>query len=659
MNLKRTLFLLAAVLPLQLSAKVTLPAIFTDNMVLQQQSDVKIWGRAKPGKAVKVTTSWDGKTYATTAAASGGWEVRVSTPVAGGPYTVTVSDGKPVELKNVLIGEVWLCSGQSNMEMRVADRVLNYEQEMKEADAYGNIRLLHIDNTTSPVPLDEASVRHGGWQVCSGENIADFSATGYFFGKELYKNLGIPIGLIESCWGGTYAESWTSAEALSEMPYFRPRVEKVKQIPESREARNRMFHDDMDEWRLRMMQADKAFEDGRAVWAESSFDDSSWGEIAVPGFVQDQGLDGFSGFMWVRRDVEIPAGWAGKELTLTLAAIDDNDFTYFNGVEVGHTEGCMAFRSYKIPASLVKAGKATVAVRVMDTGGKGGIFGDANSIALAKSDSEKLPLAGQWKYKVSMGLGDAPDMPVNTATEPNYPTFLFNAMINPLVDYAIRGAIWYQGEANVARAAQYRDLLPLMIHDWRQHWGYAFPFYIVQLPNYMKAQEGPEESEWAELREAQKHALRLENTGLAVCINVGDGDDLHPKNKPAVGRRLSLVARALTYGEQIPYSGPVYEGYRIEGNTIRIDFSHTDKGLKTSDGGPVRGFYIAGPDHKFHAARAVIEGSTVVVSSDGVRFPVGVRYAWANNPVCNLCNGAGLPAGPFRTDDWTDGAKRY
>ena len=310
-------------------------------------------------------------------------------------------------------------------------------------------------------------------------------------------------------------------------------------------------------------------------------------------------------------------------------------------------------------AALVKAGKATVAVRVMDTGGKGGIFGDANSIALAKSDSEKLPLAGQWKYKVSMGLGDAPDMPVNTATEPNYPTFLFNAMINPLVDYAIRGAIWYQGEANVARAAQYRDLLPLMIHDWRQHWGYAFPFYIVQLPNYMKAQEGPEESEWAELREAQKHALRLENTGLAVCIDVGDGDDLHPKNKPAVGRRLSLVARALTYGEQIPYSGPVYEGYRIEGNTIRIDFSHTDKGLKTSDGGPVRGFYIAGPDHKFHAAKAVIEGNTVVVSSDGVRFPVGVRYAWANNPVCNLSNGAGLPAGPFRTDDWTDGAKRY
>ena len=659
MKLKRTLFLLlVAVLPLQLAAKITLPAIFTDNMVLQQQSDVKIWGKAKPGKTVKVTTSWNGKTYEVRAGESGHWRATVSTPAAGGPYTVTVSDGKPVELKNVLIGEVWLCSGQSNMEMRIADRVLNYEQAMQQAGRYKNIRLLHIDNTTSPAPLDEAAVRHGGWQECSGENIADFSAVGYFFGRELNENLDVPVGLIESCWGGTYAESWTSAGALAEIPWFRPRIEKVKQIPHSPEERTRMFYDDIDAWREQMMQAEQAFEQGRAVWAEASFDDSSWGEIAVPGFVQDQGLDGFSGFMWVRKTVDIPAAWAGKELTLTLSAIDDNDFTYFNGVEVGHTEGCLALRSYKIPASLVKAGKATVAVRVMDTGGKGGIFGDPEGIALCKSDTEKLPLAGAWKYKVSLGLGEAPDMPVNTATEPNYPTFLYNAMINPLVDYAIRGAIWYQGEANVARAAQYRDLLPLMIHDWRQQWGYAFPFYIVQLPNYMKAQEGPEESDWAELREAQKHTLRLENTGMAVTIDVGDGDDLHPKNKPEVGRRLALIARAQTYGERIPCSGPVYDSYGIEGNTIRIRFSHTDGGLKTSDGGAVRGFYIAGADHEFHAADAVVEGDTVVVSSKEVRFPVAVRYAWANNPVCNLYNGAGLPAGPFRTDDWARSAKK-
>ena len=631
-----------------LLADVKLPAIFTDNMVLQQRSDVKFWGEAAPGRTVRITTSWDGRSYETAADASGRWTTAVETPSAGGPYTVTISDGRPVELKNVLVGEVWICSGQSNME-----------RELKEADGYRNIRLLHIDNSTSPAPLADAKVRHGGWQVCSAENVADFSATGYFFGKELHRNLDVPVGLIETCWGGTLAEAWTSGGALADIPYFRKRIEKVKTLPESTEARNRIFVEDMEAWRGEMALVDPAFEKGKTGWVETSFDDAAWREIAAPGFVQDQGLDGFSGFLWMRKTVEIPASWAGKELKLDLAVIDDNDFTYFNGVEVGHTEGCMAFRSYTVPASLVKAGKATIAVRVMDTGGKGGIYGDPNSMALRRSDKEFIPLAGAWKYKLGLGLGEAPELPVNTATEPNYPTFLYNAMIHPLVGYGIRGAIWYQGEANVARAAQYRDLLPLMIRDWRRQWGYDFPFYIVQLANYMKAQEGPEESEWAELREAQAETLNLENTGLAVIIDIGEAEDIHPKNKPEVGRRLSLIARAQTYGERIPYSGPLFESYTLGDGEIRIRFSHTDGGLKTADGGPVEGFWIAGGDHRFHAAKAVIEGDEVVVSSDEVAFPVAVRYAWANNPVCNLYNGAGLPAGPFRTDDWTNDAKRY
>lgn len=652
----KTIFLLALIglAPCALQAKVTLPAVFTDNMVLQQRSDVKIWGKASPGRAVKVTTSWDGKTYETKAAATGDWKTTVTTPAAGGPYTVTISDGRPVSLKNVLIGEVWLCSGQSNMEMRIADRVTGYEQEMAQAARYKNIRLLHIDNRTSPEPMADAVVRHGGWQECSAENIADFTAVGWFFGKELNENLDVPIGLIESAWGGTYAESWTDAESLYEIPFFRAKLAKVKQLPQSAEARNEMFRNDMEEWRTEMTRADRGC---RENWGGTSFDDSAWKQIEAPGFVQDQGVNGFSGFLWMRKTVEIPAAWAGKPLTLGLAMVDDNDFTYFNGVEIGHTEGCMTDRQYTVPASLVKAGKAVVAVRVMDTGGKGGVWGDADRMALTGPDGSRIALAGTWRYKVSMGLGEAPDMPVNTATEPNYPTFLYNAMIAPIVDYAIRGAIWYQGEANVARAAQYRDLLPLMIDGWRRAWGYTFPFYIVQLPNYMKAQEGAEESEWAELRDAQKHALHLEKTGLAVVIDAGDGDDLHPKNKPEVGRRLALAARAQTYGEKIAYSGPVYESYVLENGKIRIGFSHTDGGLKSRDGGAVEGFYIAGPDHRFHVAQAVIDGSSVVVSSKEVRFPVAVRYAWANNPVCNLCNGAGLPAGPFRTDDWPTAVK--
>ena len=638
---------------MQMSAKVTLHPIFTDNMVLQQQSQVNIWGTASPDKTVSITTSWNNARYEVASAADGSWSAVISTPCAGGPYTVTVSDGKkPEVLENVLIGEVWICTGQSNMEMKVGDKVVGMEKEMAEAGNYKNIRLLHIENRTSPVPNEDVEIRYGGWQTCSGETIYDFSAAGYFFGKNLADSLDVPVGLIETCWGGTYAESWTSAEGLSQMPYFHERLEKVKTLPQSREAREQMFRDEMEQWRIDMTVADKGFKDGVAVWAGEGYDDSSWTDARVPDFLQDQGFGSTSGFFWLRKTVDIPADWAGKELRLELGVVDDNDFTYFNGVELGHTEGCLSWRTYTVPAELVKGGKAVVAVRVMDTGGKGVIVGDAQNIALYKSDNEKIVISGDWKYRFSLGFADAPEIPVNTATEPNYPTFLYNAMINPLVKFRIRGAIWYQGEANVARADQYGDLLPLMINDWRSKWGYDFPFYIAQLANYMNVQTGPEESEWAELRESQVHALHLENTGLAVLIDIGEAGDIHPKNKPEVGRRLALNALALTYGRHISYSGPMYSSYSIEDGKIRLFFDHADGGLEAAGGDTLEGFYIAGADRVFHKADAVIEGDTIVVSSPDVLFPVSVRYGWANNPVCNLYNGAGLPASPFRTDRW-------
>lgn len=652
-NITKLLAALAVCLPAsQLSAKVTLHPIFTDNMVLQQQSEVKIWGTALPEKIVRVTTSWNNATYEVLSAADGKWMASISTPVAGGPYTVTVSDGKkPEVLDNVLVGEVWICTGQSNMEMKVGDKITGYEQEMKDAEKYRNIRLLHIENRTSPLPVEDVEIRYGGWQICSGETIYDFSAAGYFFGKNLNETLDVPVGLIETCWGGTYAESWTSAEGLSQMPYFHERLEKVKTLPQSKEAREQIFRDDMEKWRVEMMETEDAFKNGRAIWADAGYDASAWQSVRVPDFLQDQGMGSTSGFFWLRKTFDIPQSWEGKPIRLELGVIDDNDFTYFNGQEIGHTEGCLSWRSYTVPAKLVKSGKACVAIRVMDTGGKGGIVGDASGIAAYGLDGEKITLSGDWKYNMSLGLADCPEIPVNTATEPNYPTFLYNAMINPLVNFRIRGAIWYQGEANVARADQYGDLLPLMINDWRQKWGYDFPFYIAQLANYMTVQTGPEESEWAELREAQMHALNLENTGLAVLIDIGEAGDIHPKNKPEVGRRLALNALALTYGKNIPYSGPMYSSYKIEDGTIRVVFDHTCGGLK-ANGGSLEGFYIAGADRVFHKAQAVIEGDTVVVSSPEVSFPVSVRYGWANNPVCNLYNGAGLPASPFRTDRW-------
>lgn len=658
MNIRHIIAAIAALTLLQgLSAQPRPASIFTDNMVLQQQSRSAIWGEAAPGSKITITPSWAKKqVWETTTDASGRWRVQITTPAAGGPYTLTLSDGMPVVLKNILIGEVWICSGQSNMEMRMADRVTGYEQEMAEAGNYPEIRLLHIDNVASPKPLDQAKVRYGGWQVSSAENIADFSAVAYFFGKELQKRLKVPVGLIETCWGGTLAEAWTSGEALAKIPAFGAKLRRLEHLPESVEGRQQLFEEEMQTWMQTMTHSDQGFKEGDPLWASPAYDDSEWQQFDVPGYVQEQGLKDFSGFMWMRRDVEIPEAWAGCDLTLSLAAVDDNDCTYFNGIPVGHTEGWMAPRVYTIPASLVKAGKATIAVRVMDTGGNGGIHGGAEQLSLSKSADERIELAGPWRGRVSIRLSEAPEMPANTASDVNYPTFLYNAMIHPLIGYGIRGAIWYQGEANVDRAAQYADLLPLMIHDWRQRWNDCFPFYIVQLANFMAGQQGPEESAWAELREAQQQtALTMENTGLAVAIDIGDAFDIHPKNKSEVGRRLALQALAKTYGGKEVCSGPVYDGYIIEGNTIRIRFTHTDKGLCGTNGVPVEGFYIAGADHRFHRAKASVDGTTVVVSSPEVSFPVAVRYAWANNPVANLRNGAGLPAGPFRTDRWPSG----
>lgn len=647
-----------------LSAQVKLSPIFSNNMVLQQQTQAPIWGESKPNQKVEVTTSWNQKKYITQADAQGKWKTNVETPAAGGPYTVTISDGKPVKLANVLIGEVWLCSGQSNMEMQVEGwgKVNNYEQEKVDAQNYPNIRFLQVKKATSPVPVDGLTVTENGWQVCSSKSVGDFSAAGYFFGRDINKYQNVPVGLIDTSWGGTYIETWTSADALATMPDMQKNLDILKVLPVEKEGREEKFHADVEDWKKNIEKIDKGFENGKAVWAVTNFEDSAWKTMKVPGLMQDQGLKGFNGIVWFRKTINIPANWAGKELTLNVGVIDDNDFTYFNGVQVGHTEGWMTTRHYKIPKELVKEGKAVIAVRIMDTGGTGGIHGGAENISIQRSKSDAMPMAGDWKYQTSLSMKEIPQMPVNTATEPNVHSFLFNAMINPLIPYSIKGAIWYQGEGNTGHAYQYRELMPLLIEDWRNRWGYDFPFYMVQLASFTPQQNAPVESTWAELREAQTlTASHLKNTGMAVIIDAGEAFDIHPKNKQAVGKRLALAARAKTYGETIPYSGPMYDTYEIEGNKIRLSFTHTDGSLKTKDNEALKGFTIAGVDHKFHWADAVIDGNTIVVSSPEVTLPVAVRYAWADYPIFNLYNGAGLPACPFRTDDWqgvTYGNKR-
>lgn len=631
-------------------AQVRLQPMFSDNMVLQQKTDAPIWGESKPGNTVSVTTSWNKKTYETTADSHGKWCLKVATPKAGGPYTITVNDGKPTTLSNVMVGEVWLCSGQSNMEMSVG-QVKDKDKEIADADKYPNIRLFHVQNATSTREQSSLNAVNDGWEVCSSACIERFSACAYFFGKELNKDLNVPIGLIETCWGGTVAEAWTSAGALREMPDFKPIVDGLPLLPESNEERAKLYQEQIADWWKAFRAADKGYADGKAVWADTSVDDSDWQEIKTPGYLQQNGLGGFNGIVWLRKTVDIPESWVGKELTLNLGPIDDEDNTFFNGIEVGHTDGWMAGRNYKIPADLVKQGKAVVTIRITDGGGNGGCWGGTDNFNIA-CGNDKMDISGMWKYNVAVDIRRFTAMPMNTANNANIPSVLFNAMLKPLVPYSIKGAIWYQGESNAPLAYQYRELLPVMITDWRTRWGYDFPFYIVQLANYMPRKDEPTESSWAELREAQVMATRLKNTQLACIIDIGEANDIHPKNKQEVGRRLALVAEANNYGKKVTWEGPMYEGYRMEGNAFRINFRGTDGGLKTSDGKALRTFQIAGPDHKFVWADATIEGNTVVVSSPKVKLPVAVRYGWADNPDCNLCNGAGLPASPFRTDDW-------
>ena len=640
--------LFAALLMLSgaISAKVVLPPMFSDNMVLQQQEDAPIWGEAKPMKTVKVTTSWDGKTYETQADKEGKWKLSVRTPEAGGPYELTLTDGQKLVLKNVMIGEVWICSGQSNMEMPLEGwgKIMNYKKEVSAAD-HPNIRLLHVEHVTSTQPESDIKVRDNGWQVCSPQTIPNFSATAYFFGREISEKQNVPVGLIHTSWGGTNVESWISGKVLQEMPDFSNVVEEVRAMPD-KTAMKAEYLKTLEAWNNRV---DEGFAAGKPVRAEVSLDDSNWAKMKFPGMVEEQGLNGFDGLIWLRRTVDIPASWAGKKVQLILGTIDDNDITYWNGQEVGRTTGYTIQRNYTVPGKLVKAGQLSLAIRIVDTGGGCGM---PNDLYLRSANGEQISLAGEWKYQVAADARKEGMPPKDMSENPNLPTSLYNAMIHPLVPYGIRGAIWYQGENNASRAYQYRELFPLVIENWRKDWGKDFPFYFVQLANFKPVSPEPVDSDWAELREAQTRTSSVANTGMAVIIDKGEANDIHPKDKQAVGHRLALIARAKTYGEQIPYSGPMYHSYEVDGDKIILSFDHTEGGLKSGDGKALQGFSIAGRDHKFHWAKAEIQGDKIVVSSPEVLYPVAVRYGWSDNPVCNLYNGAGLPASPFRTDDW-------
>ncbi len=629
-------------------AKPFLHPLFTDNMVLQRGVAAPVWGWAEPGQ--QVTVSMSGATESATkterfavkssvtAGADGKWMAKVGPLKEGGPYNLSVVGPQNVTLNNVMVGDVWICSGQSNMQWGVGGSD-NPQQEIAAAN-FPKIRLFTVPNIASLQPRETVN---GKWDAVSPQTIGGFSAVGYFFGRELHQKTGVPIGLINSSWGGTIAEAWASAEALRTMPDFVPGVEAVEAAAKNVNAGT--FAQQMAEWWQKNDPGTKA------NWQNADFDATAWKTMNVAATWENAGLPDFDGVVWLRREVTIPDGWAGKELTLHLGPIDDNDSTFFNGTPVGSTEGHQAPRDYKIPGNLVKAGKNVIAVRVLDTGGGGGLYGAAEAIKLEAPGQAPISLSGAWQYKDSVALGQTASAPTQIGNNPNVTTVLYNGMIAPLVPFGIKGAIWYQGESNAGRAKQYQTLLPTMIKDWRNRFGVGeFPFYIVQLANFMAPREQPGESAWAELREAQSlTAQTLPNTGLAVAIDIGDAADIHPRNKQDVGRRLALNALANVYNQKVEFSGPIYKSMKAANGKIHLGFDHA-AGIAVKNGEKLRGFAIAGDDKKWVWADAVIEGNSVVLSSPQVANPTLARYNWADNPNGNLTNAAGLPAVPFRTD---------
>ncbi|MBI1337334.1 MAG: sialate O-acetylesterase [Phycisphaera sp.] len=611
--------------------------LFTDHMVMQRNAQDAVWGWASPGE--KVTVSMAGKSAVATADDTGRWHAHIGPFEAGGPYTMTIEGKVSVTINDVLVGDVWLCSGQSNMQWTVGNS--NNAQDEIDAADHPNIRLYSVPRKTAVEPQQTVDAH---WETCTPQSIPGFSAVAYYFGKSLHEKLHVPIGLVHSSWGGTVAQAWTSAEALMTLDDFKPQVEQMVNDVQSRKSAGKDFDQLIQEW---WAQNDPGSAQG---WDKPGYDDGEWKTMAQPCNWREGDLKNFNGIVWFRLSVTLDEAADGQPAKLSLGSIDTGDTTYVNGVVIGQQDRVRPKRLYTIPAGVLKAGRNVIAIRVIGRGPTCGLVDDAKFLSLTVGDGKPISLAGDWKYQASTPMKDLTALPTNYGGNPNIVTVLYNGMISPLLPMSIKGAIWYQGESNAGNPMQYRKLLPTMIADWRKEFGQEFPFFIVQLANFRAEQKDPVESGWAELREAQLlTAQHDDKVGYAVIIDIGEANNIHPRNKQDVGKRLAQSALNIAYGQDVVPCGPQFESMQVKGNEAVLRFKFVGSGLMVK-GDTLKGFAIAGDDKVFHFADAKIVGDTVVVSSPDVATPVAVRYGWANNPPCNLYNKEDLPATPFRTD---------
>jgi len=638
--------LLVNITALTLFAEVSLPHIFSDNMLIQRDKPIHVWGWADKSESIEVI--FNGQSQKTKADKTGKWSLQLGAMTFGGPYEMVVKGkNNMVKFENILIGDVWLCSGQSNMEWTVSN-VNNAAFEISSAN-YPEIRSFNVVKDMSISPKEDLN---GKWTVCSAQTVKDYSAVGYFFARELYKITDIPIGIINSSWGGTDIETWIPEDAFKTLPDLFSKRYINSSLPGDLETFMKNNEKNGDAYNL-ALKDDPGLKE---KWYSQSAGNSSWKTMAVPQIWSNDELRNADGIVWFKYSIDLPEDVVGKSATIHLGPIDDDDILWINGHKIGETKGHNIHRIYEIPNHILNKGVNTITVRIFDGAGGGGMYGNPEQLYV-ESGGMKYSLAGDWKYRPSVITTQFNYVNVSPNMAPN---LLYNAMINPIIHYPVKGAIWYQGENNAGQAYNYRTLFPLMIQSWRQKWNEQFPFYWVQLANFMQEDSQPVDTEWAELREAQTMTLSEPATGQAVIIDIGEADDIHPRNKQDVGLRLALVALNKDYGQSgLVYEGPTYKSMQKQGNKVVLSFDNIGNGLVTkSKYGYVNGFAIAGSDRKFVWAKAYIDGDKVIVYNDNISDPVAVRYGWGNNPDVNLYNAEGLPAVPFRTDNWDGITKR-
>lgn len=623
-------------------SQVRLPRLIGDGMILQRETQVKIWGWAAPGE--KVTVGFINQSFQTETATDGKWQITLPAQKAGGPFEMEISASNKLIIKDILFGDVWLCSGQSNMEYPMSRLADKYAAEIAGCEN-NNIRQFKIPlKYDFNTPLEDYSA--GSWVTVNPETILNFSGVAYFFAKELNDKYRVPVGIINATVGGSPAEAWMSTEALKEFPNYLAEAEKFKNqsfIEEIQQKERKAS----EEWNSELNKKDKGLQ-SKPDWKDPSFNDSSWPTMPVPSYWADQGMEAVNGVVWFRKEIKVPESMTGKPVRLLMGRIVDADSVFINGKPVGTTSYQYPQRNYIVSAGILQHGKNVIAVRVVSNSGRGGFVKDKPYQLFTERDT--IYLAGNWKYQLGCTMNPAPGQ---TFVQWK-PTGLYNGMLAPANNYAIKGAAWYQGESNAERFQEYQKLLTALITDWRTKRKQGnFPFIIAQLPNFMESKDQPAESSWASFRNAQlKTAQAVDNTAITVNIDLGDWNDIHPQNKKDVGKRIALAAEKSAYGEKnLVASGPVYQSMKIKGNKIEISFSDCGSGLKTREGSELKHFAIAGADRKFVWAKAVIEANKVIVWSDSIVNPKVVRYAWSDNPEnANLCNFEGFPASPFTTE---------